>query len=168
MNPPLDRIDARILNALQKDARLSNKELAQAAGLAESSCLERVRRLRASGSLKGFHAEIEPQALGVELEAMISIRLLRHSRDHVRAFQDHLRSLPEVIASYHLAGVNDFLVQVAVRNSRHLRDLVLESFTARAEVAHVETALIFEHDARWVFPDYITGTQLARARRRKE
>lgn len=142
---PLDRIDFAILSALQKNARISNKELAAQVGLAPSSCLERVRRLAADGVLRGSHAEVDPKALGVGLQAMIAVRLSRHSRELVEAFREHALGLPEVLALYHLAGANDFLVHVAVRDSDGLRDLALTAFTTRPEVAHLETALIFEH-----------------------
>lgn len=141
----LDRIDHAILAALRKNARLSNKQLAAAVGLAPSSCLERVRRLQADGVLRGFHAEVRPDALGVGLQAMVAVRLARHSRSGVESFREHVLGLPEVMDLYHIAGANDFLLRVGVRDTDHLRDLILGAFTARPEVAHVETALIFEH-----------------------
>ena len=67
----LDRIDREIVAALQNNARLSNKELAAAVGLAPSSCLERVRKLQDGGVLRGYHAEVDPAALGVELEVEV-------------------------------------------------------------------------------------------------
>ena len=77
----LDRTFERIIALLQKNARLSNKELAAHVGLAPSSCLERVRSLQEAGVFKGFHADVDPKALGIDLQAMIAIRLSGHSRD---------------------------------------------------------------------------------------
>ena len=145
MSRVLDRIDHAILAALRNNARLTNKELAARVGLAPSSCLERVRRLHSDGILLGYHAEIRPDALGISLQAMIAVRLMRHSRATVESFREHLKSMPEVMDIYHLAGANDFLLRVGVRDSDHLRELILGAFTSRPEVAHVETALIFEH-----------------------
>ena len=150
----LDRIDREILTALQKNARLSNKELAAHLKIAQSTCLERVRRLRGDGVLRGFHAEVDAKAIGISLQAMIAVRLHRHSLDLVRAFRSHAVGLEEVLAVYHMAGKNDFLVHVAVRDSDHLRDLALSAFTARSEVAHIETALIFEHVGSRALPFY--------------
>lgn len=143
--PGLDRTDCAILRHIQKNARLSNKELAAAVGVAPSTCLERVRRLRARGVLRGFHADVEPAAVGVGLQAMVAVRLLQHDRARVEAFQAHALALPEVVQVYHTSGPNDFLVQVAVRDADHLRDLVLAAFTERPEVARLETALLFAH-----------------------
>ena len=154
MGKTLDRIDYRILAEIQKNARLSNKELAAAVGLAASSCLERVRRLRSRGVLRAFRAEVDPAVLGIEIQAMIAVRLQQHSRELVEAFQSHVLSLPEVVALYHVAGENDFLIHVALRDTSHLREVVLDAFTARPEVAHVETGLIFDHTRTPVLPNY--------------
>lgn len=141
----MDRIDHAILAALQQNARLTNKELAARAGLAESSCLERVRRLVSSGVLRGFHADVDPKAMGVGLQALVAVRLVRHTRAAVESFRQSMLALSEAVAVFHVAGANDFLVHVAVADSDALRDLILRAFTSRPEVAHVETSLIYEH-----------------------
>ena len=141
----LDRTDRAILAALQQNARLTNKELAARVGLAESSCLERVRRLVASGVLRGFHADVDLRALGVGLQALVAVRLARHTRAAVESFRQSMLALREAIAVFHVAGATDFLVHVAVRDSDELRDLILRAFTSRPEVSHVETSLIYEH-----------------------
>ena len=156
MKRPLDSIDCKILEALQRDARLSNKELAARIDLAPSSCLERVRRLREDGILKGSHSVVDPHALGIGLQAMIAIRLERHSRVEVEAFRTHALAQPEVVQLYHVAGVNDFMAHVWVRDTEHLREFAMTAFTSRDEVAHIETGLIFEHavgDALPVFAE---------------
>ena len=150
----LDRIDFAILAALQNDGRLTNKELAGRVGLAPSSCLERVRRLRETGALKGSHAEVDPAVLGIGLQALLAVRLRQHSGGEVDALRRHVRPVPEVTAVYHVTGAQDFLVHVAVRDANHLRDLALDSFTTRAEVAHIETSLIFDHVRVPRLPDY--------------
>ncbi len=150
----LDRIDFGLLSELQKNARLSNKELASKVGLAPSSCLERVRRLKARGALTGFHAAVDPAVLGIGLQALVSVRIRQHSREWIDTFHDHVVSLPETSNVYHLAGANDFLVHVLVRDSNHLRDLALDAFTSRPEVEHMETALIFSHESKAELPNY--------------
>ncbi|HTM21212.1 MAG TPA: Lrp/AsnC family transcriptional regulator [Kofleriaceae bacterium] len=152
---PLDRIDCGILAALQENARLSNKELAVRVGLSQSSCLERVRRLEARGVLRGFHADVDPQALGITLEAICAVRLALHARDEFEHFFSYVAELPEVIDVYELAGVNDYLVHVVVRDADHLRELMHEQISARPEVAHLETALVFRHAARKTLPQYL-------------
>lgn len=154
MNTSLDRIDIAILDALQNNGRLSNKELAAMVHLSPSSCWERVRQLREEGVLVGFHAELNPKALGIGLQAMIGVRLKRHTREAVESFRAHALGIEEVIAVYHVTGDKDFLVQVAVRDAEHLRDLALEAFTTRREVANLETSLIFESATKNALPIY--------------
>ena len=145
MKKALDRIDYEILALLQNNARISNKEIAKKVGLAASTCLVRIRMLQSSGVVTGFHADIDPGSLGVGIQAMIAVRLLRHFKPDVDAFRSHALSLPEVVQLYHVAGPIDFLAHVWAQNSDHLRDLAMTAFTSRKEVAHIETELIFEH-----------------------
>jgi DNA-binding Lrp family transcriptional regulator len=153
----IDQTDREILSALRKDARLSNKAVADRVGLAPSSALQRVRRLQHGGLLKDAHAEIDFAALGFGLQAMVSVRLERHSRQAVEAFHDYVLDLDEVMSVYHVAGATDFLVHVLARDSDHLRDIALEAFTSRAEVAHIETSLIFELRRNWILPERRSG-----------
>ncbi|MBI4912369.1 MAG: Lrp/AsnC family transcriptional regulator [Acidobacteria bacterium] len=152
MHRPLDRIDFELLAMLQNDARRSNKELAAAVDLAPSACLARVQRLRQAGILRGFHADVEPQALGIGVQAMISVRLRQHGRAKVRAFWKRLSALKEIRAIFHVTGAHDFLVHVAARDIAHLRDLALDAFTNREDVAHIETSIVFEHFANPIAP----------------
>ena len=140
----LDRTDFELLTLLRKNARMPNKALAEALSIAPSTALERVRRLRECGAILGFHAEVAPAAAGIGLQAMVSIRLTRHTRKGVDGFREHLLGLREVLALYHVAGSDDFLVHVGVRDSDHLRDFALSAFAERKEVDHIETRLIFE------------------------
>lgn len=159
MSWDLDRIDFAILRALQNDGRLSNKELAARVHLSPSSCWERVRQLRRQGVIRGYRAEVEPKALGIRLQAMIGVRLTRHTRDRVESFRAHALGVPEVVAIYHVTGAWDFLVHIAVRDADHLRDLALEAFTSRPEVSHMETWLIFQGDDKGELPILIDNDQ---------
>lgn len=151
--PHLDRTDRAIIALLQDNARLSNKELAAGAGIAPSTCSERMRRLEAVGVFSGFHAAVDPRVLGIGLQAMIAVRLRRHAAEEVEAFGLHARALPEVISLSHVTGPNDFLVRVVVRDADHLRDLAVSGFTTMREVDHIETSLIFEHNEKGTLPD---------------
>ena len=119
----LDSTDRAILAALQKDAGLSNKELARKIRLAPSSCLQRVRRLREAGVLRGLHADVSPEALGIGLQAIVAVRLAHHLEKDVEAFRSQLRSRREIVNAYYVSGCVDFLVHVVVRDVAHLRTL---------------------------------------------
>lgn len=148
---PLDKTDIAILAALYKDARMNNKDIAVLVGLAPSSCLERIKKLQTEQVIKGAQLSVDFKALGGNIQVMVSIRLSNHSRPTVDTFQKQLANLPEVISLYHMGGENDFLLHASLRDTEHLRDFVFNAITARKEVNHVETALIYNQ---------INGTEL--------
>ena len=142
---PLDDIDRRLVDELQKNARIANKELAARVGVAPSTCITRVRRLRSRGVLRGFHAEVDLPAIGRSIQAIIAVRLRVHTRSLIDDFYAHVLTLPETLSVFHVGGADDYLVHVAVRDMDDLRNLVLDGFTSRREVEHVETRIIFQH-----------------------
>jgi DNA-binding Lrp family transcriptional regulator len=141
----LDVVDRAILDALAADARIPNNALAALVGVAPSTCLGRVRALRESGVIRGYHADIDQAALGRGLQAMIAVRLQSGARDRIDAFIRRLRRRPEVVALFFLAGADDFLLHVATADAAALRGFVVDELSAHSEVALTETNLIFEH-----------------------
>jgi DNA-binding Lrp family transcriptional regulator len=149
---PLDRTDRVLLHALQADARATVKELGALVDLSPSAAHDRVRRLRSAGVITGYHAALDPSMVGIGLQALIQVRLRQHSRETVASFRAHALSLPETLSVAHVTGEMDFLVRVGVRDSDHLRDLALDAFTTRPEVARLETAIVYEHIASRSWP----------------
>jgi DNA-binding Lrp family transcriptional regulator len=141
----LDDTDRAILRVLADDARISNKELAGRVGIAQSTCLSRVRALQDSGVIRGYHADIDPRALGHDLEAMIAIRLQPHARGALAELVATLARRPEVLDVYFVAGADDFLLHVATSSTDELRRLVADHLNRDPAIAGTETALIFEH-----------------------
>lgn len=145
VRPALDETDRHILRLLERDARTPNNALAAAVGIAPSTCLGRVRLLREAGVIRGFHADVDPAALGRGLQAMIAVRMQAGARAQLTAFAQHTAGRPEVLDVYFVAGADDFLIHVAVRDTATLRAFVVEQLNARPELALTETSLIFEH-----------------------
>lgn len=146
--PQLDDLDRAILRELERNARIPNRELAARVQAAESTCHKRVRALVAAGVITGFHAEINPDALGLQIQAIIVIRLHAHARGNLRPFQQFLERLPATRRVYFVSGDRDFLVHVAVRDVSGLRDLVSDTISVRPEVAATNTSLIFDYARR--------------------
>lgn len=146
VRPPIvDDVDRRILTALHADARMSNSALADVAGIAPSTCHGRVRRLQESGVIRGFYADIDPAAIGLNLQAMISVSLQSNARGKIRSFIGQIRRKPQVMDVYFLAGADDFILHVAARDTDDLRSFVVENLNADSDVAGTQTSLIFEH-----------------------
>jgi DNA-binding Lrp family transcriptional regulator len=141
----LDDIDRRLLTILHADARISNSALADAVGVAPSTCHGRVRRLQELGVIRGFHADIDPAAIGLPLQAMVSVSLQSGARGKIRNFLQQIRRMPQVIDVYFLAGADDFILHVAARDTDDLRSFVVDNLNADADVAGTQTSLIFEH-----------------------
>ncbi len=150
--PRLDATDLALIRLLQRDARQTNKDLAEAVGIAQSTCLERIRALRAQGVVKGWHADVDLEALGRPLRAMISVRLRPKTTASVRAFQQEMLDAPEVLAVWTVTGNDDFLVEVATHDVAHLRDFVLDHVTGRSEVVDARTSLVYDQVRRWEIP----------------
>ena len=143
--PELLPVDRAILRLLVADARMPNNAVAEAVGVAPSTCLTRTRALRERGVIRGFHAEVEPSSVGLGVQAMVSVRLHAHTKEQIAGFAREIPRLPGLVAAYHLAGAVDYLLHVAVADTDTLRDFMLEHLTAHPAVQHTETNLIFGH-----------------------
>ena len=141
----VDGTDRRILSLLHADARMTNSALAEELDIAASTCHGRVRRLLDSGVIRGFYADIDPAAVGLPLQAMISVSLQSNARGRIREFIQQIRRKPQVMDVYFLAGADDFILHVAARDTDDLRAFVVENLNADADVAGTQTSLIFEH-----------------------
>jgi DNA-binding Lrp family transcriptional regulator len=137
----LDSVDRALLEELQNDARQTNKALAEKVGVAPSTCLERVRELRARGVITGFAARVEPAAVGRPMEAILSLQQGSSQRQATENLLEHTSSLPETVRVMALTGTTDFIVHVAVRDMDHLRDLIW-GLIERKEVARIQSSLV--------------------------
>jgi len=145
VQPALDDVDLRLLRALAADARIPNNALAELVGIAPSTCLGRVRALRERGAIRGYHADIDPAALGRPLQAIITVRLQSSARGHIPDFMAMIAELPEVMNVFFLGGADDFMVHIAASSTESLRDFVVINLSGNPDVARTETNLIFEH-----------------------
>ncbi len=110
----MDDVDRAILAVLEKDGRISNADLAERVGLSPSPCLRRVRRLEETGAIRGYRALVDPTAIGRGLRVFAGVRLVRHARADVVAFERAVVQLPEVVHTHHVTGNFDYLLQVEV------------------------------------------------------
>lgn len=140
----LDPVDRKILAELAADGRITNASLSARVGVAESTCIHRVRALREAGVITGVHADLDLAKLGLPLQAVVKVRLGSHNRDHVASFRATVAAVPGALRILHVAGEDDYLVHVAVESAEALRDLVLEHINVHPAVRHTETQLVFE------------------------
>lgn len=141
----LDGIDRAIVQLLNRDGRLPNNAIAEAVGIAPSTCLGRIRSLVERGVIRGFHADVDPAAIGLGVQVLIAVRLKASTRSHVSTFAQEVSTLPGVMNVYFLGGADDFMVHLAAPNTDAVRDFVAQHLSRRDDVANTVTNLIFEH-----------------------
>jgi DNA-binding Lrp family transcriptional regulator len=141
----LDDTDREIITLLHENARMPNVELARRIGVSPSTCLARVKSLRDRGTITRYTAEIDPRALGYTLQALVSVRIRPGARHLMEQISNEIRTHPEVAQLFFLAGADDFLIHVRVRDSDHVRQFVLKNLSTNPAVALTETNLVFEH-----------------------
>ena len=113
----MDRIDRAILGHLQDDGRLTNAELADRVRLSPSPCLRRTRQLERAGAIRGYHADIDPQAVGRGFEVLVHVDLSLKDRDTVEAFERIVAGLDPVVECRRMFGVPDYVLRVAVADA---------------------------------------------------
>lgn len=107
-----------------------------------------MQRLTEEGALRGFHADVDPESLGLVLEAVVFVQLEHHGGTATEKLMNRLLERPEVVHLYHVGGREDLLVHVAARDTEHLRQVVMDFIAAGDEVRHVETNVVFERYTR--------------------
>ncbi|MGI2033207.1 Lrp/AsnC family transcriptional regulator [Rhizobium panacihumi] len=111
----IDDFDMKILDFLQKDASLSQRELAERIGLSQNACWRRLQRLQELGLIGEAHSAIDLKALGFDLTVFVMIRTRHHSKEWSEGFRVHVERLPEVIDFYRIGGDWDYLIKVVTR-----------------------------------------------------
>ena len=138
-----DKIDKKIIAALQSDARVSNLDLAQGVNLSPTPCARRVKQLEAEGVITGYHAVVDPESIGLNLTVMVSVTMDKHTADRFERFERAAIELPEVIQCYVVTGQDsDFLIKVMVRDMRHYEEFLLRRLTKLEGVSGVHSSFV--------------------------
>lgn len=138
----VDEIDIRLLNELQADADRTNVELARLMGLSPAATLHRVRALKESGVIRIIRADLDPSAAGFPLRVYVTATLTRHDMRTTRVFEEHVRSVPQIIAAHSIAGESDYLLSIVARDVAELQH-VLNSLTVKGG-SRLVTYLVLE------------------------
>jgi DNA-binding Lrp family transcriptional regulator len=137
----LDRIDLRILADLQIDGRMTNVDLAERAGISAPPCLRRVRALEQAGFIKGYHAEINAEAMGFGVTVFAHVGLVSQAETDLKAFEELVRSWPQVRECHMLAGETDFILKVVAHDWDDYQRFLTTRLTPAPNVSHVKSAL---------------------------
>ncbi len=141
-----DRYDRRILEEIQKNARITNQELADKIGLSPSPCLRRVRALEESGIIKDHVTRLEPAALGLKLMAFIHISMDRHTPERFANFEKHINDYPEVIECHLITGQSaDYMLKVMVPDMDYYQEFLLNKITPLEGVTGAHSSFILRN-----------------------
>lgn len=110
----MNRVDRAIVRHLQDEGRLTNVELAERVGLSPSPCLRRVRQLEKTGAIVGYHARIDPLAIGRGFQVVVHAEMMVKDRATIEAFEARIRDFDEVLECHRMFGFPDYLIRVAV------------------------------------------------------
>jgi Lrp/AsnC family transcriptional regulator, leucine-responsive regulatory protein len=113
----MDAIDRAIIAELERDGRLANVELAARVNLSPSPCLRRVRALEDAGVIRGYHADVDPGAVGRAFEVSVLLELTQKDRGTVEAFERRIAGMEAVVECRRMFGVPDYIIRVAVADS---------------------------------------------------
>ena len=137
----LDGVDRSILRALQDDGRMTNVELARRAEISAPPCLRRVRALEEGGYIRGYHADINPEALGFGVTVFAQVGLSSQAETDLKAFEALMQSWPEVRECHMLAGETDFLLRIVAVDWDAYQRFLTTRLTAAPNVTHVKSSL---------------------------
>ena len=138
----LDRTDLRILAVLQSEGRITNAELADKVSLSPSACLRRLQRLESDGVLTGYSAQVDPQAVGLGLQAFVRVQLSKHESALVERFVALVNDWPEVVSCYALTGDMDYLLHVYVSDLQDFSRFLLDRLLNASGVADVNSSFV--------------------------
>ena len=137
----LDKVDRQILFDLQKNGRLSNVELAKNAGISAPPCLRRVRALEDTGVIRGYNAEIDPEAVGYTVTVFAFVGLTSQAEVDLKKFENMILSWEEVRECHMLMGEIDFLLKIVSTDWDDFQKFLTSKLTPAPNVSHVKTAV---------------------------
>ena len=138
----LDDIDRDILRIIQKEGRISNKDLATRINLTTTPTLERVRRLEREGVISGYCAQINPEAVEMSLNAFVTVVLSAHKLNLLDEFIEAVKAMPEILACYNTTGDGDFLLHIVAKDVKHYETLVRTKLTTLPDVQRIHTSIV--------------------------
>ena len=138
----IDNVDRIILKELQRNARISNADLARRAGLSPSAILTRVKRLEEQGYIREYTAHLNRQKIGYDMLCFVGISLERHEAAQVMEFDKAIQDISEVLECHHVTGDYDYLLKVAVENTAALEQFLIHRLTPLKGVARIHTSVV--------------------------
>jgi DNA-binding Lrp family transcriptional regulator len=140
--PTLDDLDMELLKRLQQDSSVSKADLGRQLNLSQPAIHHRIKRLEERGYIRRYVALLDRELLDLDLTCFVQVSVQRHHRDHIVAFEQAVRAMPEVLDCHHMTGEFDFLLKVVVSNRKALETLLVDRLSTLPGVAHLHTSMV--------------------------
>jgi len=140
----LDRHDTLLLSELQRDARQTTQQLADAVGLSTTPCWKRVKELEASGIIRGYTALVDREKVGLSLCVLAEVNLTRHNEDDVRRFEQAVAISPQIVSCYSTTGQADYVIKVLVPDIKAYETFLHDVAFKLPGVTHVRSSVVLK------------------------
>lgn len=142
MNFNLDKTDLKILRILQENAKITNLQLSGEIGLSPAPTLERVKKLENAKLIKGYYTQLDNEALGIGITAIIQITLTRQIENAISNFKKEISSIPEIMECYQVTGNADYVLVVMVKDIRDFEGLISQKLSKMEEIGQMQTMVV--------------------------
>ena len=140
----LDQFDKKILDLLQQNAKLTIKEISSMVQLSVTPVFERVKKLEREGYIKGYHAKLSREKLGLNLMVICNISLDTHQSQYIEKFQQDIMHLQEVKACYHIGGMYDYLLMIVVKDMEEYQHFVSKKLASLEHIGKVQSSFVMK------------------------
>ncbi|MEL6534244.1 MAG: Lrp/AsnC family transcriptional regulator [Bacteroidota bacterium] len=138
----LDKIDRKILEILQVNAKITNAQLSKEIGLSPAPTLERVKKLEQAGIIRSYHAKLENEKIGLGVSTFVHVTLMGHNKENMNAFVEAIGSIDEVIECHHVTGSGDFVLKIVAHDISSYQKLMLEKISEIPVVDGLQSMVI--------------------------
>ncbi len=139
---PFDRYDAKILDALQRDGRVSVVDLAESIGLSPTPCARRIKALESGGAIEGYAAVLNPPKVGLAVLAIVQVKLTEHTDETVARFEREIQLMDEVTRCFAMTGSYDFILEVYGKDLDALSNVVLKKLIRVPNVRDMQSSVV--------------------------
>jgi len=140
----LDAVDLRILDLLQHNAQLTNKQIAEKLGMSTTPVFERIKKLEKKGVIAKYVALLDRRKIGKNLIAYGTVRLKEHTQESITEFVEQVKSFPEVVECMHTTGMGDYLLKMAVEDMDAYHKFVMDKLSAIKVISHVQSSFVLD------------------------
>lgn len=141
-NVKLDKIDRKILEILQSNAKITNAQLSKEIGLSPAPTLERVKKLEVTGIIKSYHAKLDTDKIGLGVSTFVYVTLKGHNRGNIDVFLEAINKIEEIIECHHVTGTGDFILKIIAENISSYQKLMLEKVSDITVVDNLQSMII--------------------------